>query len=48
MKIYLSPYEKYGFHCITAMNIAITREVFVVISWIKIKNWVKMYKYHKF
>jgi len=47
MEIYLSPYEKYGFHCITSINITITREVFVVISCIKIKNWAKMYKYSK-
>lgn len=45
MEIYLSPYEKYGFHRITSMNIAITRQVFVVIACIKIKNWVKMHKF---
>lgn len=45
MEIYLFSYEKYGFHCITSMNIAITQEVFVVISCIKIKNRAKMYKY---
>jgi hypothetical protein len=45
MEIYLSPYKKYGFHSITSMNIAITWEVFVVMSCIKIKNWAKMYKY---
>jgi len=39
------PFEKYGFHCITSMNIVITREVFVVISCIKINNCAKMYKY---
>jgi len=45
MEIYLSPHEKYGLHCITSMNIAITQEVFVVMSCTKIKNWAKIYKY---